>query len=84
MHFINVTISSIARQGSNPSAQGKYIFDTIGFSFQATVTDYAEGDEYLPWILTCELQGGSPPEVNIRLNVCSYHCGTLAAKDSLG
>jgi hypothetical protein len=50
------------------------------FSFQATVSDVAEGNEYLHWILTCESQGGSPPEVNIR----SHHCGTIAAKDSLG
>jgi hypothetical protein len=51
----------------------------MGFNFQATVTD-AEGYKYLHWILTCESQGGSPPEVNIH----SHNCGTLAAKDSLG
>jgi hypothetical protein len=50
------------------------------FSFQATVSDVAEGNEYLHWILTCESQGGSPPEVNIR----SHHWRTIAAKDSLG
>jgi hypothetical protein len=52
----------------------------MGFSFQATVIDVAEGNEYLHWILACESKGGSRPEVNIR----SHHCGTLAAKDNLG
>jgi hypothetical protein len=35
-------------------AQGNYIFDTMGFSFQATVIDVAEGNEYLHWILACD------------------------------
>jgi hypothetical protein len=38
----------------------------MGFSFQATVTYVAEGDEYVHWILTCKsmvgIHGDSPPE----------------------